>query len=461
MGPSRCRSRFPSIIAATALIALAVGSAHAVAGLSPRPALSASNTPTTGNVVVRSSCLAPAGRFFGAIKHAPKLGNGGDYTGSNYGNPANPPYVAVLAESTVADSGWAQRACTTIPWSETDARNDLLKHLAATPLAVRNSLHDAVGNTMDTAKVIQTSPGSYLAVYATGNVIKLATSTDLVKWVYVTDLDTSATQPYIAQGPNGSYILADEKYDAKRVTSGRSHLYFIHYGNLGSLLAGKSDWFATPPSNLPLLGDRFYSRCSEGTPDIHRMSPVGQRGFVVVNFGFHYNSRCGARGPDREAYGSFQVTRVDSSTGQATASWSTAKDIARDNAAADMGYTGSRGGRDDITWHSWRFSIQEAQCGLRITYDCSVGNTAYDYMSWRYVLYDYSNRQAYPVTLPASVEAVIGAFARCHGNAKMAAMNNRDGTPVLVVTGFIFGPPGGCVPSGTIGGEFLYVVPAS
>ncbi len=82
-------------------------------------------------------------------------------------------------------------------------------------------------------------------------------------------------------------------------------------------------------------------------------------------------------------------------------------------------------------------------------------------MSWRYVLYDYSNRQAYPVTLPASVEAVIGAFARCHGNAKMAAMNNRDGTPVLVVTGFIFGPPGGCVPSGTIGGEFLYVVPAS
>src|SRR5260370_31160532 len=120
---------------------------------------------------------------------------------------------------------------------------------------------------MDTAKELQQSPGTSLAVYATGNVIKLATSTDLLNWVYLTDLDTSATQPYIAQGPSGSYVLADEKYDANRVTSGRSHLYFIHYSNLTALLAGKSDWFAIPPSNLPLLGDRFYSRCGEGAPD--------------------------------------------------------------------------------------------------------------------------------------------------------------------------------------------------
>jgi hypothetical protein len=105
-----------------------------------------------------------------------------------------------------------------------DARNDLLKYLAARPLVIRNSLHDGAGNTMDTAKVIQASPGKYLAVYTTGNVIKIATSTDLVNWLHVTDLDRSATQPYIAEEPNGSYIVADEKYDTNGVTSGSSHL---------------------------------------------------------------------------------------------------------------------------------------------------------------------------------------------------------------------------------------------
>ena len=417
MGPPRCRNRFRGITAATALIGLAIGSAHTVAVSSSPPTFTVSNNAITG------SCLA------------------------------------VLAEGANANSGWSQRACATTPWSETDARNDLLKHLAATPLAVRNSLHDAAGNTMDTAKVIQTSLANYLAVYATGNVIKLATSTDLVNWLYVTDLDTSATQPYIAHGPNGSYIVADEKYDTNGVTSGSSHLYFMHYAKLSALLVGKSDWFAIPPSNRSLGGDRFYSRCSEGTPDIHGTSLIGQGSFVVVNFGFHYNSHCGAAGPDREGYGTFQVTSIASSRGQATASWSTAKDTARDDAVARAGYIGSRGGRDDITWHNWRFSIQEAQCGSQIAADCAAGKSGYGYTSWRYVLYDYSNQQAYPVALPASVETVNGAAAMCHGNPKMAALDTPDGRQVLVVTGFIFGPPGGCVPSGTVAGEFLYVVP--
>jgi len=314
---------------------------------------------------------------------------------------------------------------------------------------------------MDTAKVVQASPGNYLAVYATGNVIKLARSTNLVNWLYLTDLDTSATQPYIAQGPNGSYILADEKYDTNGAASGSTHLYFTQYRNLSALIAGKADWFAIPPSSLSLHGDRFFSMCNEGTPDIHGISLAGQRGFVAVNFGFHYNSHCGAPGPDREAYGTFQITGIASSAGQAAASWSASEDASRDNAAASIGDTGSRGGRDDIIWHNWRFSLQEAQCGLQIMAGCAAHDAAYGFTSWRYFLYDYSNRQAYPVTIPASVETVNGEVATCHGNPKMTAMNNPDGRPVLVVTGFIFGPPGGCVPSGTKAGEFLYVVPAN
>lgn len=365
--------------------------------------------------------------------------------------------LAVLAEGPNASSGWSQWACATTPWSETDARNDLLSHLASTPLSLKNALHDDKGNTMDTAKVIQTSPGNYLAVYATGNVIKLATSTDLLNWHYVNDLDTPATQPYIAQGPNSSFMLADEQFDQIQATSGPSHVNFMHYSSLSSLLAGQSDWFALPPPILTLNGPRFFSLCNEGTPDIHGISQNG----LVINFGFHYNSNCGTAGPDREAYGTFTVTSIDSSTGQATATWSATKDTVRDNAAATIGYTGSRGGRDDITWHGWRFSIQEAQCGSLITTDCTVGNTNYDYTSWRYILYDYSNHQAYPATIPPSVETVNGSVARCHGNPKITALNDPGGTAILVITGFIFGPGGGCVPSGTIGGEFLYTVSAS
>jgi hypothetical protein len=435
MGPPRCRKRFRGITAATALIALATGSAHTVAGLSSVPTIATSDTAITGSsTVTRNAWTAGL-------------------------TSITPTCLAVLAEGTYAKSGWSQWACAT-PWSDADARNDLLKHLAAAPLAVRNSLHDTAGNTMDTAKVIQASPGNYLAVYATGAMIKLATSTDLVNWHYATDLDTSATQPYIAREANGSYIVADEKYDTNGAASGSSHLYFIHYINLSALLAGKWDWFAVPPSNRSMRGDRFYSLCNEGTPDINGISPIGKRGFVVVSFGFHYNSHCGAAGPDREAYGTFQVTTIASSTGQATARWSTTKDTARDDAVDGIGYTGSHGGRDDLTWHNWRFSIQEAQCGSQIRSVCAAGNTAYDYTSWRYVLYDYSNQKAYPVAVPASVEKLNGAIAMCHGNPKMAVMNNPQGTPVLVVTGFIFGPPGGCVPAGTIAGEFLYLVTA-
>ncbi len=366
--------------------------------------------------------------------------------------------TTAFAAMTLAGGAPASTGAST-RWSEAEARADLISRLAATPLAFRDSLHDSAGNTMDTAKILQASPGNYLAVYTTGNVIKLATSTDLMNWTYVRDLDTSATQPYIAAGPDGSYLLADEKFDAAGATSGSSHLYFAHYASLGALLAGQPDWHAAPPLDPSLHGDRFYSQCNEGTPDIHGIRLA--RGQAEVSFGFHYNSRCGSPGPDREAYGSFTVTGIDPGTGQATASWSATRDIVRDKAAAAIGYTGSQGGRDDITWHGWRFSIGEAQCGSRITADCTVGDDAYDFASLRYILYDYSNRRAYPVAIPPGVETARGSVARCHGNPKITALNAPGGRPVLVVTGYIFGPPGGCVPAGTIAGEFLYEVPAS
>ena len=48
--------------------------------------------------------------------------------------------------------------------------------------AFRYDARDSAGNRMDTAKVIQGPAGGYLAVYHSGRVCHLASSTDLVTW---------------------------------------------------------------------------------------------------------------------------------------------------------------------------------------------------------------------------------------------------------------------------------------
>src|SRR5258708_23541182 len=200
MCPPRCRIRSLGIIAATALIALAIGSANTAARYTPTTGTW--TDPAAGNAEVLVT---------NRQSHSPIVPYGSASYGWSGLAPGTSMCFAVAARNMAGYSGWSPWACATTrattPWSETDARNDLLKHLAATPLAVRNGLHDAAGNTMDTAKVIQASPGNYLAVYATGNVIKLATSTELLDRAYVTHLHTSATQPYIARTPNRSYIV--------------------------------------------------------------------------------------------------------------------------------------------------------------------------------------------------------------------------------------------------------------
>ncbi len=321
------------------------------------------------------------------------------------------------------------------PWPEQPALNDLLARIAGPPKMLKMGLHDNVGDTMDTVKVLQTGPGSYLGVYHTGDVVKLATSTDLVNWHYVTDLDTPATQPYIAREPDGSYLLADEH-------SGLigSYVNFVHFSSPSSLMAGTSDWNTNPPLNPLLYGPRFFSSCNEGTPDIHGISNGGS----TVDFGFHYNSDCSS-GLDREAFGRFSITSIDYSTGQATATWSATKDTVRDNAVNAIGYPGKHGGRDDITWHGNRFSLQEAQ---------NSNANLNDYTTWRFVLYDYTSHLAYPANITSSVKSP------CHGNPKVTVLTDPNGNSVILVTAFIFGGSQGCVVPGESGGELVYTVPA-
>jgi hypothetical protein len=309
-------------------------------------------------------------------------------------------------------------------WNETDARNDLLNRLNGTPTLLLPRLRDNLGQSMDTAKILQVGSSHYIAVYTVNFVVKLAESHDLVNWYYSTDLDPNASQPYLAEASGGSFVLADEAQDSPG--SATSRLHFMRYANLQDLFSAAPDGGFTPPYNLGRLGDRFFSFCNEGTPDIHGLSADGWS----MGVGFHYLSNC-LNGLDQEAFGT--LTGFNSMT----ATQDTVRDTAYDNA----GYPGKHGGRDDITWHGWRFSLQEAQ---NSDADYSL------YTTWRFGLYDYSNRQAYPAPIVSS------SFSpSCHGNPKVTELTDPNGHLVLLVTAFVFSE---CAPGQ--GGELLYTVPA-
>jgi hypothetical protein len=259
-----------------------------------------------------------------------------------------------------------------------------------------------------------------------------STSADLVHWHYVTDLDHYASQPYIAAAADGSFVLADENLDlyVPIVSSvlANSHLYFLHYPNMAALANAQPNKTFTAHNRV--FGPRFFSVCNEGTPDIHGLSADG----LTVSFGFHYLSDC-LRGLDREAFGT--LTNFASATARI--------DTVRDNAVNAAGYAGKHGGRDDITWHDWRFSLQEAQL--------SNGNLG-DFAVWRFVLYDYTNHQAYTAPITTAIAAV------CHGNPKVTMLNGPGNHPVILISAIIFRE---CAPPGPLfreRGELLYTVPA-
>ena len=182
---------------------------------------------------------------------------------------------------------------------------------------------------MDTAKVIQVGAGSYLAVYTTGTTVSLATSTDLVNWQWTVDLDHLASQPYIAQESDGSFLVADRSARQRHQWLEPRAFHALRQPQLPQ--GRRADWLAGPPFSSALNGQRFFSSCDEGTPDIHGISANG----LTIDFGFHYNSVC-SQGLDREAFGRFTITNIDYSAGQASGTWSATEDTVRDNAVSSI-----------------------------------------------------------------------------------------------------------------------------
>ena len=214
---------------------------------------------------------------------------------------------------------------------------------------------------MDTVKIIANPQGGYEAVYhhAINSVfqVRLATSTDLLTWHYVTTLQTAASQPTIASLSDGGFLVGYEKDSEGKYCGGvGSCLAFKHFANLNALLAGAYD--------KSIVLNRTLSFCQEGTPNIYAATLNPDIAHSIINVGFHYQSSCYA---DREAVG----TLTNFST------WKTQADANLNTLFSNLGtINGNIGDRDAFFYRGNPYSIIEAQF------------TRNDFTTWRPYLFD-------------------------------------------------------------------------
>jgi hypothetical protein len=283
--------------------------------------------------------------------------------------------------------------------------------------AFRYDARDSAGNRMDTAKVIPSPAGGYLAVYHDGEVCHLATSTDLMEWTHRAVVDEPATQPTVAATGDGGLLTAAEFNDGH---GGRLRVRW--WPTLEALLAGR-------PARQ-FLAPRTLSPCNEGTPSIRRLSLHGDPDSSTVELGFHYHRDCQV---DRQALGTL--------TGFSgwTAATNPGLDAAVERAAAAAGQRirGNIGDRDHLRHLGRDYDLVEAQ-GRRG-----------DFATWRVYLHDRAAGTA--EQLQVTTHRGSTAFA----NPTATRLRDPAGRDSLMVTLFL--PMEGAAPGEA--GSLLFVVP--
>jgi hypothetical protein len=282
----------------------------------------------------------------------------------------------------------------------------------------RYDASDSLGNRMDTAKVIAGPVGGYLAVYHSGQVCHLASSTDLMEWTHQAVVDEPATQPTIAATPDGGLLTAAEFNDGH---GGR--LRIRYWTTLGALLAGRP--------TREFLAPRTLSACNEGTPSIRQISLDADLDASTIELGFHYHRGCQV---DRQAWGTLTGFRT----------WTAARNpvldaaVRRAAAAAGEQVGGNIGDRDHLRYLDRDYDLVEAQ-GRRG-----------DFGSWRIYLYD-------PAVGTAERLGILthgGSTAFANPTATM--LRDPAGRDAVMVTLFL--PMEGAAPGEA--GSLLYHIPA-
>ena len=283
--------------------------------------------------------------------------------------------------------------------------------------AFRYDAHDSAGNRMDTAKIIPSPTGGYLAVYHDGEVCHLATSTDLMTWTHRAIVDEPATQPTIAAIGDGGLLTAAEFNDGHG-----GHLRIRHWTSLDALLAGR-------PAR-EFLAPRTLSACNEGTPSIRRIDLDPDLDTSRIQLGLHYHRDCRV---DRQALGTLTGFQAW------TAATNPELDAAVERAAAAAGeqVRGNIGDRDHLRYLGTDYDLIEAQ-GRRG-----------DFATWRIYLHDRATGTA------ERLEVITHRGSTAFANPTATMLRDPEGRDALMVTLFL--PMEGAAPGEA--GSLLYVVP--
>ena len=260
---------------------------------------------------------------------------------------------------------------------------------------------------MDTAKIISSPSGGYLAVshhlFGTAFQVRLAVSAPsgdpLLYWHYVGTLENDASQPTIAALSDGGFVVGYEKKSSGAICGGSGHcLAFRHYRDLAGLMAGSFDAAVTL--------NRTLSTCHEGTPNIYASTLNPDIAHSVINVGFHYYSNCSV---DREALG----TLKNFST------WQAQPDSNVNALFTGLGtINGNVGDRDAFFYQGKPYSIIEGQA------------TKNDFSTWRPYLFDR--------TLNSLTQLSLNVGSTSYGNPTYTQLTLPGGNIGFVSTEFIF-----------------------
>jgi len=266
---------------------------------------------------------------------------------------------------------------------------------------------DTAGIGMDTAKIIPgPSEGSYLAVYhhlmGSAFEVRVATSTNLLRWEYAATLESGASQPTIAKLSDGGYLVAYEKSGGGGYCGGSgSCLAFEHFPSLTDLLNGDEDRSVAVPRTL--------SSCNEGTPNIYAATLHSDLDHSIINVGFHYFRSCDV---DRQAIGT--LTNFSN--------WKTQVDTNLNSRFTNLGTIGGNvGDRDAFLYQGRPYSLVEAQ------------NTKNNFATWRPYLFDRTANTLTRLTLTTD-KGTSTSF----GNPTYTELKLPGGKWGFVATQFIF-----------------------
>jgi hypothetical protein len=241
---------------------------------------------------------------------------------------------------------------------------ELIENVTASS-GYRYKAKDDRGNSLDTLKIIEDPQGAYLGIYHSQVndtfVVKLAISSDLLSWHWVTDLDTEASQPTIQLLSDNGYLVAYEK-------SGPSNtwLRFRYYADRSDLSQARyQNEFDAPRTLAPT---------AEGTPNIYSavLNPDALHSRIEV--GFHYYRD---QDVDRQARGT--LTNFSS--------WTTQVETSLNTQLEAQNIAGNIGDRDFFQYQKRLYNLHEAQL------------TKNNASTWRIYLYDYSADMFTPLNI--------------------------------------------------------------